>query len=406
MAAMSGADPDQLDRAAGEFDSSAQLLVELRRSLDRHIRSAPWRGANADRFLQQWDGQHHRALREARAYLEAAGAELRRNAEEQRWASGADAAGAGRDIRWEACVAPRDPLQTRIRDTRAAMEEELEDLLRQREAAGDGLFAWLDDKIPGGRMTREEMDKRIERLQKLLKDPSRQFLRVDVCGEGRIIEVLGDLSGADHIAIHIPGMSTEMRSYLETSHPDARALRQEMDKVAGPGSRNVVIAFLDYDPPDAGDLVGVARSDSARDGAKNLSALVDDLRRNGFSRDQITPIAHSYGSTLTGWALSHEDLDVARVGVVGSPGLRRGVDEISDLGRSDVEVYAGRAQGIEIFGSGDAVGLAPAHGEDPTDEGFGATRFSVGKARGHSEYFSDSGSIKNLARIATGRLPE
>jgi hypothetical protein len=75
----------------------------------------------------------------------------------------------------------------------------------------------------------------------------------------------------------------------------------------------------------------------------------------------------------------------------------------------DVDIYAGRAQGVEVFGAGDAVAvaLAPFHGEDPTDEGFGASVFSTGSAYGHNEYFVQrSESILNLARIATGQEPQ
>lgn len=311
-----------------------------------------------------------------------------------------------------------ESLTREIEATRREMEAELErrrehlEELRQQRPDG-GLEEWFKDVLPGVDSESESLDAQIAaeeqaigRLEALLEDPDRQFLKVDVGGDGRIVEVLGDLREADHVAIHVPGMDTDIDDYTAATHGDARSLYNEMQRQA-PGEDVASIAFLDYNPPDNnfGGWFGSAGEAAATEGAEALDSWVDRLHEDGFSADQLTVVAHSYGSTTAGIALEHEDLQVGRLAVVGSPGLGDGVDDISDLGRQEVAVYAGKSEGVAFpGGDGDPITWLPAHGEDPADDGFGAIRFSTGDSRGHSQYFQGE-SLRNLALIAVGREP-
>jgi pimeloyl-ACP methyl ester carboxylesterase len=197
-------------------------------------------------------------------------------------------------------------------------------------------------------------------------------------------------------------MTTDIDDYTSKTPDDPKALYDKMDLLSK-GQSVAVISFLDYNPPDG--LVGAIGEDPATKGAKSLDTLVDSLRSDGYSADQLSVVAHSYGSTTTGIAMEHYGLDVGRVAVVGSPGLGDGVDDISDLGRPDIELYAGKSEGVPIYkvGDGDNVTWLPAHGEDPADDGFGATVFET-SGEGHSEYFTGKG-LENLALIALGETP-
>jgi len=55
---MVGADPDELDRIAGQLAAEARRLENLCAQLGRQLHAAPWRGARADRFRHEWTTLH------------------------------------------------------------------------------------------------------------------------------------------------------------------------------------------------------------------------------------------------------------------------------------------------------------------------------------------------------------
>ena len=78
-------------------------------------------------------------------------------------------------------------------------------------------------------------------------------------------------------------------------------------------------------------------------------------------------IGHSYGSLVTGMALSEQGLEVDETVLIGSPGV--GVGSADELGDGNVWV------GLARF---DPVGYSEWHGPNPHGKGFGATRFHTG----------------------------
>lgn len=86
--ALIGADPDQLEELARQVLAMAGTLGRAQSSLNGQLRHAPWRGAAADRFRQDWAARYSPAMLRAAAALREAEAALRRNAQEQRVASG------------------------------------------------------------------------------------------------------------------------------------------------------------------------------------------------------------------------------------------------------------------------------------------------------------------------------
>ncbi|MCU1498034.1 MAG: hypothetical protein JWM47_1987, partial [Acidimicrobiales bacterium] len=59
------------------------------------IHASPWHGRKADRFRHQWDGEYRRSIGMAAQFLDEAAEILRRNAREQRDASGVGGGGGG-----------------------------------------------------------------------------------------------------------------------------------------------------------------------------------------------------------------------------------------------------------------------------------------------------------------------
>jgi pimeloyl-ACP methyl ester carboxylesterase len=273
--------------------------------------------------------------------------------------------------------------------------------------------------------------------------PGRTYLRVDARGDGRIVEVLGDLSTADHVVFLIPGMSNQADNYESQLRPKAVSLYDAMRAEVTPGEHVAVIAWLGYNTPD-GDVKGTldaASSDSAKRGADQLRKDINDLRAHGL-KAHITVVGHSYGSVVAGVAMqtsgqtsgqtngqtngqARSDFAVDDVVVVGSPGMN--ADTRAGLKSPNVRVWAGRTGAIKLPGGftttggnlpigplaplipivrgADPVPYAPTHGPDPTTKRFGASLLPV-DGRGHSGYFRPgSKSVRSIAKVAVGKAP-
>ena len=275
---------------------------------------------------------------------------------------------------------------------------------------------------------------------------SRQFFRIVTAGNGRVVEVIGDLRHARHVAVIVPGMTNSIRDY----DPNTRIKGTELAKaMRAYDPSTAVVVWLGYRTPNqtAAGLAEGAASGRAQDGARQL---VDDLEvlRRMAPESHLTVIGHSYGSVVAGETLLSyplakrvDALGIEDVAVVGSPGMN--TNSRRALGHPDIDVWASKVttidpgsisvsrnkhRGFEIplpvpmpyrigpFGNGpvavdlspphpsDLIPFLPVHGEDPSAKGFGAKRFSSAGATGHSEYFKKGTlALENLARIATNR---
>lgn len=268
---------------------------------------------------------------------------------------------------------------------------EVEDLENEIDDRGgwDRFEDWLGDINPGSESDTERLawlQDRLATLEGLVTD-GRQIWLFDPVGDGRVAEVLGDLSGADTVAVVVPGITNDIANFAGV-RDSAANLQRHADQI-DPGSAHATIAWLGYNTPD--DLPGAASSGPADTGAEDLVGdAIEVTRVNAGARRTI--VGHSYGSVVAGHAMT-DGIDVDAVAVVGSPGM--GPDDRDDLGAPDVDLFAGRHQR-------DIVPYAPAHGEDPSADGYGATVFDT-EATGHSDYF-DQGSVSldNLTRIVIG----
>ena len=431
--ALIGSDPEKLDNLGKLAAAGAKQCKSSANSITATMSRARWSGVDANDFRRRWTTSHRPQLHSAADVLDELARAVRREADEQRKASEGGGAGtlpvgaATPDASAMPSPPPRSSLEEQFAKTRRGMESDLEKAKRdlaalkeRRSRDGGGLGDRIADLNPLDEGETEAQDRRIRtkasevrRLEALLADPNRTFLKVDVRGDGRIIEVQGNLEMAKHVVIHVPGMTTDIDKYLNGGHTDANKL---YERVNGEAMDNVaVIHFLDYDAPDeirggwtdsdtwrdakvwkdrARAVSEVAGEGLARDGAKNLSDLVADLERSGVSSEKVTVVAHSYGSVLAGIALK-DGMDVHQVIVVGSPGLGNGVDSYSDLG-TDVPVWSAQAHNPDLLQE-DWVGWAPGHGDNPALPEFGAKVFDGG-SDGHSHYF-EGPVLDRIAKI-------
>lgn len=234
----------------------------------------------------------------------------------------------------------------------------------------------------------------------------RQFLAFDPRGNGRVVEVFGDLGAADQIAVLVPGSSTTADNYnagLDNVRDRAPAVQAralyDATCAAAPGQHVAVIAWLGYDAPQG---VGrtAAREELARAGASALDRFTADLatmRPNA----RVTVIGHSYGSVVVGLAAADLPSQVKDLVVVGSPGM--GVLRAADL-HTSAHVWAGQAArdwinwvpAVRVWGAG--------HGPLPTTPGFGDRVFGTNGVIDHDHYLApDTQSLANIVDIFLGR---
>jgi len=236
-------------------------------------------------------------------------------------------------------------------------------------------------------------------------EPGRQFLAFDPRGNGRVVEVFGDLGSADRIAVLVPGVSTTANNFnsgLDDVRDRAPAVQAralyDATRAAVPGQHVAVIAWLGYDAPQG---VGrtAAREELARAGATALDTFTKDLAIMR-PKARVTLIGHSYGSVVAGLAAADLPSQVKDLVVVGSPGM--GVSRAADL-HTSAHVWAGQSAqdwidwvpAFQVWGAG--------HGTLPVTPGFGATVFGTNGVIDHDHYLAPgTQSLGNIVSIVLG----
>jgi len=224
----------------------------------------------------------------------------------------------------------------------------------------------------------------------------RQILAFDPRGDGRVVEVLGDLAHAGRVVVYVPGNAKRLDNFDAgtTARPRtapgavARALRT----ASGPGT--AVIAWLGYDTPENIDLVA-AKSTRAAAGAWSLTRLLRVLP----PRARVSLVCHSYGTVVCGRAASH--VRVANVVALASPGM-----DVPSARALKATVWAGRA-------ADDLIRLTPhvrfaglGHGPDPMSPSFGAHPIDTTGSHGHEAYFNaGSHSLQQITTAITAPAP-
>jgi pimeloyl-ACP methyl ester carboxylesterase len=208
------------------------------------------------------------------------------------------------------------------------------------------------------------------------------------------VDVVGQLSTADHIAVLVPGVGTNPANLAATTGEMARTLYASAVPRSLPGEV-AVVAWLGYRPPEGLGLEA-ARESSARSGAPALSRFVDALVA-GRPDVRVTLIGHSYGALVIGFAAPTLPAQVTDLVALGAPGM--GADRVADL-HTTARVWAAESPhdwirfvpGIRLF----HLGL----GTHPADPDFGARRLPVDGVDGHPDYLTDgSATLPAVANI-------
>ncbi|MFG1907293.1 alpha/beta hydrolase [Kribbella sp. NPDC048928] len=223
----------------------------------------------------------------------------------------------------------------------------------------------------------------------------RQFLKVDPEGQGRAVEVLGDLQAAKNIAVLVPGMGNSLETFRGQSDR-GRLIKDE----AGPGT--AVVVWLDYDSPHG--LLEAASKEAALEGGPQLAASLNEINQLKDENADVTVVAHSYGTDVAAQAVIEGGARPRRLVMTGSPGIETYIDEASDFVLPPTRLYTERAPG-------DYVSYSEWHGPDPANFD-DAIRMATADPRGgddpvsvhwHNEYYRpNSEALRNIGRVVRG----
>lgn len=245
-----GADTDELERIASDFDRTAVTLLRIRGELRGRITSTRWVGPDSRSYLVEWDRSLEPLIVAVASSLSEQAQVLRTQTVQQSEASRVDPVVRG--------------------------------------------FEYV--RVPG-------------------VDPLRRFITYDRAGDGRAVEVFGDLWSAHRIGIWVPGVGTTIADFDTPSLLGARRVWSGSDDVA-------MIEWLGYDPPDRIPTAALEMGRRAGPAAVDLNTFVAWLRDvlpDGDDRI-ITIGGHSYGAVVAA--------DAARIGtpadalvLAGAPGV-------------------------------------------------------------------------------------
>lgn len=232
-----------------------------------------------------------------------------------------------------------------------------------------------------------------------------RLLTLDLEGAGRVAIGLGDVDGARHVAVVVPGMGQDAVHGIGRTVEQAALLRRQAGRESAEAS--AVVAWVGYAAPGWAQVPFATRARAGgRSLAVDLEALVTGRTADGGHPPHVTVVGHSYGSTVVGASTAVQSLPAHDLVLLGSPGVL--ADDVADLGFGRDHVFVGEA-------AFDPVADLSAFGADPGDPGFGATRIRADPGPDvswrerlsgghHSHYYdADSESLRNIARIVVGR---
>lgn len=279
----------------------------------------------------------------------------------------------------------------------------------------DGTFdyTYYQDHIDEYTDLKEEQGA-ISTLDEILARPGEhQLLGLDfTTPRTQAIIANGDVDTADHVAVFTPGLTSTVEGMGGYDASMAQLRTRTEDEMFRRGEDGTVatVTWLGYQAPQWGTTFAgdsVALSGSAQDGGQDLANYFTGLNTSRMTDPDLTALAHSYGSTTTGYGLQHEGTGVDRVVFFGSPGL--GTSDLGDLHVPDGSAYYAEAKwdgvgDIGRFGS-DPSGLEGMNhlqtGDASSDDGR-----SFDGVTGHSDYLQDGSTSQYSMAQVVGGHPE
>lgn len=249
------------------------------------------------------------------------------------------------------------------------------------------------------------------RLAKLGDDG--YLLGLDPTGDGMAIIAVGNPDRAQHTAVWVPGLGTDLGK-ISGDVDRIEALQRQAERLR-PNEETSTIMWLGYDAPEVS--TSVVTDGRSQDGARALRPFAEGLHATHEGESEhLTAIGHSYGSTVVAESALAGGFQVDDLIVAGSPGLH--TDRATNLSADPRHVWVGAAPDDPVaspeshddwwlLGGPVPRWLGPKleegiHGPSPQDPAFGANRYHV-DTHGHSDYWNpNSESLNNQAQIVVG----
>lgn len=216
-------------------------------------------------------------------------------------------------------------------------------------------------------------------------------------GDGRAIVAVGNPDTARHTAVWVPGLGTELNDTAGNVNR-VKNLQEAADGLTAGPNDVATVMWLGYDAPELTTVLGSGRSEQ---GGPLLDRYVDGLRATHEpGASHVTVMGHSYGSTVVAEAaLRGNGLAADDIVTAGSPGMH--TDRAEELNIDPRHVWAGSAKGDHVSGIGGSIPFV--HDNEPSDEDFGANRYTT-DTEGHSAYWTPgTESLLNQARVVVGQ---
>lgn len=78
-----GMDPEAVRAMAAQMSAGAQQIRDLAAQIGSQVESAPWTGADREKFVSEWQGNHMAALTQVSEAIEQAAQVANQNADQQ-----------------------------------------------------------------------------------------------------------------------------------------------------------------------------------------------------------------------------------------------------------------------------------------------------------------------------------
>ncbi|MGP4019240.1 alpha/beta hydrolase [Saccharopolyspora sp. 5N708] len=255
--------------------------------------------------------------------------------------------------------------------------------------------------------------KSIGAVEKILERGDRQLLLLDTDGErAKAAIAVGNVDTAAHVSVYTPGFNTTVDGSLNADKQMDQLRRQaqfESDR-HGDGGKVATVTWVGTEFPQWSEVSdpdrSVASSKAAEEGGKKLAEFCVGINASRDSTAHLTAIGHSYGSTITGYAMQQQGHGVDDAVFSGSPGV--GTNNIKDLNVPEGHAYRIEAKNDWVADLG-RFGGDPSHLDGMT--GLSARDATVGDHKfngveGHGGYFTpESTSQYNMSVVVAG-LPD
>ena len=302
--------------------------------------------------------------------------------------------------------------------TKAAKELAAAEAARDKWDMNSLEYEAAQQKVDKARLKVEDLEKIKELIypngDPLLSDniPKSPYnlLYLDASGDGDVRAAIsvGDVDTAENVTTLVPGIGTTARAE-EGGLSDLLGHAKAARNAAG-ADNTAAVAWLGYDaPPKVGEIsdaynghqweyMNADRADEAAPALNSFHEGIHSWHQSQGTDPNLTTAGHSYGSLVTGTALTSSKTGVVDAATLyGSPGAHG--DSVHDFNVPKDHMYVSRNTGDLVT----RMWLDSEFGPEP-DKIDGMTHISSGSG-GHSAYWNNPEFVEDVGQIAAGEDP-